>query len=273
MLPHAWEKNMITKPADRSEALCSTLRWGWFGNVFGPLVLVLILIGLPLLPTPAPGSGPVERTLTGCVTGSAFYSVSLRETTKQPMKAYLIRFSDPIDLTPYEGKMISMRGWLQPGDRFRPRDGAQPTVVKETCGDDYRKVINREFINGYVVEAKRAARRNEFDEAFRLINKAVELDRTRCGTYIERAYLAYSRGDFASGARDVKLVKEKQCADPTDLNFLTLEDIGQILVKHGRRPEALQVYRMALDSCETDICRESITKDMDREGKLNRTSQ
>jgi hypothetical protein len=255
-------KHMGTGAVGRSVALVSTLRWDGSGNVFGILVFILTVADLTLPLTAARGSLPVERTLTGCVVGAAFYSVSLHEATRTPVKAYRIRFDKPVDVTPYEGKTISITGWLSPGDRFRLKDGAPPTVVRDTCNEEYRKVITTEFILGYVVEASKAARRNDFAEAFRLINKAIDLDRGRCGTYIERAYLSYARGDFASGAQDVQRVREGQCADPATLNFLTMKDIGKILVSHGKRPEALQVYRMALDSCQTDICRDSIQKDM-----------
>lgn len=80
----------------------------------------LIAAGVLMCAAPALASRPVPRTITGCVSGGTFTSDD----------GYVIRakganFED-YDLGRFEGRRISVRGMLSPGDLFavkgRPRD-------------------------------------------------------------------------------------------------------------------------------------------------------
>jgi len=72
------------------------------------------------------------------------------------------------------------------------------------------------------------------------------------------------KDDFEAVARDVSVIKTGACANPRKANYLLLENLGKLLESKGRKQEALEVYRIALDTCASDgnICpsRESIEK-------------
>ena len=222
------------------------------------IIFVAMLVGAVLFPLSGESSRPVEVTLTGCVLGNTFYSIKAD-------RAYPIRFSPPLDLTPHEGKTLTIQGWLSPGDRFSPLKGKSPRVVKDTCDADARRAINKLYSVQYRIDALKAAKNGDFQNAFLLIEKALELDRTDCDTYTDRAHIHCIRDDFEAVARDVAVIKTGACASPRKANFLLLEDLGKLLESKGKKQEAIEVYTIALDACAsygTEICRESIERDM-----------
>ncbi|OPY12345.1 MAG: hypothetical protein A4E69_02265 [Syntrophus sp. PtaB.Bin138] len=226
-------------------------------------VIMLMTINL-LLPANVTGSMPVEKTLTGCVIKGQFFSVTIDSRTNRPVKAYQIRMGQDLDLAAYEGKTVSMTGDLLPGDRFILKRGVRPVVIKGACDNDSISVIRKEFVMEYRVSAYQAAKKMNFAEALILANRALDLDKTLCGTYIDRAHIHYLKGDFASGAADIKWVREGRCADRQDLNFLLLEEIGITLEKAGRKTDAIEIYSMGLDSCRSDMCKETMDRGMKR---------
>jgi len=74
------------------------------------------------------------------------------------------------------------------------------------------------------------------------------------------------KDDFEAVTRDVSVIKTGACANPRKANYLLLEDLGKLLESKGRRQEALEAYRIALDTCTSDggMCwsRETIEKDI-----------
>jgi hypothetical protein len=233
-------------------------RWGGAGKLSVALFVVLLIATPFLTPDFALGSAPVKRTLTGCVVDGKFFSASVDRRTNKPVKAYPMRVEKGPDLGPYEGKKLSMSGFLFPGDRFVLEGSI--VVVKQTCDGDDRVVIQKEFIMAYRVAGYKAAQKKDFDEALRAVNQALDMDASLCGSYIDRALIYYLKGDFAAGAADVKRVKEGACVDPQGLNYLMLEEMGTILEKAGKKSEAVDLYRMGLDSCQSDMCRQKMDK-------------
>lgn len=207
-------------------------------------------------------SRPVQRVLAGCVRAGEFYSIYVNQNTGKPSQAYRIRFRGKPDLSAYEGKTVTVEGWFSPGDAFSLKEGTKPIVVSPTCSNDNQKVIRRQFLISYVVAAHRAANKNDFNEAFRLINKAFEMDPMDCQTYIDRAYIYYLHGNSGPGDQDLRFVMARGCPDTYRLNFLTMDDVAKVLLRHGRRTEALELYNFALDSCISDTCRETIKKEL-----------
>lgn len=256
------ESKHATRTAEQ-ETVMAAPRWGGAGKLSVALFVVLFIAAPFLTPNFAMGSMPVKRTLTGCVVGGKFFSVSVDQRTNKPVKAYPIRLEQSPDLAPYEGKKLSMSGSLLPGDRFIFKEGSL-VVVKETCDGDDRVVIQKEFIMSYRVAGYMAATKKNFDEALRLVNWAFDMDINLCGTYIDRARIYYLKGDFVSGAADVKRVKEGACVDPQGLNFLVLEEMGATLEKTGKKSDAIELYRMGLDSCQSDLCREAMDKSIQK---------
>lgn len=228
--------------------------------------MVFFLIIFPaisfFIPATATGSMPVKKTLTGCVVGGRFFSISLDFQTNKPVKAYPMRIEKNLDLALYEGKTLSMDGFLLPGDRFVLMEGGVPEVVNEKCESDNLAVIRKEFIMEYRIAGYMAAKKKDFDEALRLVNWALGMDKTLCGTYIDRAHIYYLKGDFASGEADVRTVRNGACTDPQGLNYLMLEEMGAILEKTGKNTDAVELYKMGLDSCRSDMCRDTLNKNI-----------
>ncbi len=83
--------------------------------------LVLVILAGWWFVDESGASRPVARTLTGCVVGGTFYSVS--EGAAQPGRStpvvYRISVQD-MDLSRYEGQKLQIQGYLAPGDRFTP---------------------------------------------------------------------------------------------------------------------------------------------------------
>ena len=223
-------------------------------------LVILLLLSLVCMPCTGGASRPVERALTGCVIKGQFFSVSL-DREQNPSRAYRIRVQEGLGLSQYEGKAIVINGWLSPGDLFRMKPGTGPTTGG-TCPEGYRRVINKEFLVDYVVAAHKAAEKGDLKQALSLMEKAFEIDPADCQTYIDRAYIHYLRGDFAGGGQDIGTVKAGSCANRGRLNFLVMEDAGKILLRHGKKAEALELYNMALESCGSDICRDSVNKEI-----------
>ncbi|HEY3274982.1 MAG TPA: hypothetical protein VGJ94_00050 [Syntrophorhabdaceae bacterium] len=181
-----------------------------------------------------------------------------------PVRAYRMQMPASVDLSRHEGKTITVHGFLAPGDRFTPKGGNAPVIKKETCSHEYRKVISREIMMEYAVGALRAADKKDFKEAERLIAKAVDMDKNDCQTYIDRAYIHYAKGDIDAGRTDIKRVLDRQCPDRSRLNFLILGDVAKQLCGAGKKHEAEEVYRLALETCQSDICRDSVGTELKR---------
>jgi hypothetical protein len=248
-----WRSNMVNNIICRIGSLISTV------------LFIILCFAVPLLiTTNAIGSMPVEKTLTGCVIGGRFFSISSDSRTNTPVKAYPIRTGLEHNLASYEGKTISLNGSLLPGDRFILKEGTRPFVINESCGHDKLNVIQKEFIMEYRVAGYQAAMKKNFDEALKLVNRALDMNKTLCGSFIARAQIYYLKGDFAAGAADVKRIKDGACIDPKDLNYLILEEIGATLEKSGRKADAIELYKMGLNSCQSDMCRETMNKDIQK---------
>ena len=225
--------------------------------VFGILIMLLAA------PFMTEASRPVERTLTGCVIENRFYSV-------YPDQAYPIRLSPPVDLKPYEGKSISIKGWLHPGDLFSIKDGAAIQIVSTTCDVQSRKAISKQYILRYRLQALDLAKQGHFDEALAIIGKAFEIDGSDCDTYTDRAQIYCLNNDLKAVIKDVTVIKTGACANPKKANYLLLEDLGKCLEGKGRKGEALEVYRLAVDSCVgrgDDLCKQPLSEHIKRLGK------
>ena len=66
------------------------------------------------------------------------------------------------------------------------------------------------------------------------------------------------------GAADIKRVKDGMCVDPQGLNFLMLEELGATFEKAGKKSDAIDLYYMGLNSCDSDMCREAMEKSLRR---------
>jgi hypothetical protein len=57
-------------------------------------------------------------------------------------------------------------------------------------------------------------------------------------------------------------VKDGACVDSQGLNYLILEEMGATLEKSGKKDDAVELYKMGLLSCQSEMCRETMNKNM-----------
>ncbi len=70
-------------------------------------------------------SEPVYKTVTGCVAGGVLYSLEeVNDASAQnALVAYPLKITG-LNLNRFEGKKVSVQGYLLPGDRFNPAPGS-----------------------------------------------------------------------------------------------------------------------------------------------------
>ena len=209
-------------------------------------MVAMIFCVLMISPCIAEASVPVESTLTGCVEDGVFYSISL---DKDSAKAYKVPFTHPVDLKPYEGKPVRVSGWLSPGSKFTMHDKTAIQVTGDACDAISRKAIRRQHAVNYRVEADKAARKENFDKALTLMDKAFEIYPGDCDNYSDRAEIYCMKNDFGAVARDMSAIKTGACSNAAKANYLLLEDVAKCLERKGKRKEALDAYRLAYDGC------------------------
>jgi hypothetical protein len=210
-----------------------------------------------LVPLVARASAPVESTLVGCVVDGAFYSIDGR--------AYPIATPASLDLKPFEGKSIALKGLLYPGDRFVPADGAKPTVKDKTCPAASLALIRAEQVSRISVDAIYAAKAGKHDRAVELIERAVAMvSPPECDTLTLRAEVMALKGDTAAANKDVATIKAKKTCTVAKktVNPLLLQDVGNALVGKGDKKGGVAALELALAECDGDWCAESIKKDL-----------
>jgi hypothetical protein len=208
---------------------------------------------LLLTASTAGASKPVQRTLSGCVVDGTFYSIAGR--------AYRISTPASLDLRPLEGKGVSMRGWLSPGDRFELAQGARPEVMQRACPTRSLRLVRRDQVMGLRVAATKAATAGEHDRAVELIGQAMALvSPADCDTFTDRAHIMALKGDLPAAAKDVATIKAKKCFVEGRMNPLLLRDLGTLLLSKGDRRAAISALELALAACDGDWCRPDIEK-------------
>lgn len=101
---------------------------------------VLAMMTAWVVATPAAASGPVQRTLTGCVLGGILYTIHEGPPAAGRSRPVVYRITvQEMDLGPYEGENIRLHGHLLPGDRFIP--DASSLRVLGPCDRASRKAI------------------------------------------------------------------------------------------------------------------------------------
>jgi hypothetical protein len=88
------------------------------------------------------GSRPVLRKAPGCVIGGQVYVLDDAGGT------YRYTLTRPVDLRPYEGKVVVLDGWLLPGDRFTPRQATFKVLRYATLAERNRVAQYRSIWDG-----------------------------------------------------------------------------------------------------------------------------
>lgn len=212
------------------------------------IALVLCL----LVPAVAHASKPVKKTATGCVIRKTFFLVD-GDT------AY--RFSIPIDLAPYEGKLITMKGLLYPGDRFTLEDGTQPQVKAAKCPAASLRPIKRIEAMDLRLAAGRAAKDGDYGRALELSNEAIAvITPADCDAYVDRATVHVQKKDLPPAKADLALVKAKKKCVSKGLNWLLLQDLAKEFVDKGDKPSAVIALELARVACTSDLCKPDIER-------------
>jgi len=84
------------------------------------------LVLLALAAGPAAASQPVPRTITACVVGGAFTG------SRYVYRVHVLAAGErrPVDLAPFEGMTLRIKGYLLPGDHLTLRS---LEIVADTC--------------------------------------------------------------------------------------------------------------------------------------------
>jgi hypothetical protein len=217
-------------------------------------VRTLVVLTLLALGSVAHASKPVKKTLTGCVVDGKFYSID--------GVAYPIATPAKLDLTPFEGKSLALTGLLYPGDRFEPESGSVPDV-KGACPAASVRMIQRDKVLRFRVEATKAAKAGDFDAAVAAIGQAMALVAPPdCDTVTDRAHVFALKGDTAAAAKDVAAIRGRRCVVDKGkrMNPLLLTELGIALTDKGDKKTALDALQLALAACDGDWCKGDINK-------------
>ena len=215
----------------------------------GALFLVSLSVGA------ADASKPIPWTMKGCVAAGVFYSID--DDSASVVK--LMR--KQLDLTKLDGKHIEVAGLLYPGDYFTPGDAAP--VVKGACTAAHLRAIEYGKADELRMQAGRLASEGKLDESLKLVEASIKLVQpANCDTFIDRAHLFARKNELAAAARDVELLKARKCRFRGALNWLLLQELAVDLRKRGADKTAVEALTLALASCDADICRPDLERDL-----------
>jgi tetratricopeptide (TPR) repeat protein len=193
-----------------------------------------------LIPVQALGSRPVETIIVGCVIDGMLFGVGDALSVK---KVYIITVVPALNLTPFEGKKIRLRGRLSPADRFKP-DLEKGIEVLGTCDQKTRAVIGKELPQAHRTRAEEMAENNEWTGAWKYINKAIQLESSDCSLYLARAKFYEKQGKFADAVADAQRAVQHGCTRYPDWAFL-----AGLLEKEGKDSAAIDAYAKAVGVC------------------------
>jgi hypothetical protein len=219
-------------------------------------MLARVVVILCLAAATAHASQPVKKTVTGCVVKGTFFFVD---------GDYSYRFSiADLDLAPFEGQTITMKGWLSPGDRFELEKDTKPTVKAKTCGPAMMRPIKRDEAVDLRLAAGREAKAGNWEKAIELSNDALAvMTPAECDSYVDRGTIFAQKGDLDSAKKDLAIVKaRKPCfvLRTRKINFALLEDFAQAFIDKGDKKSGVTALELALANCDSEICRPDLKK-------------
>ncbi|MCL4818645.1 MAG: tetratricopeptide repeat protein [Vicinamibacteria bacterium] len=173
-------------------------------------------------PEPSVSGGLADRALEGCVEGGRFYSVG-----EAPRVVFLHDVvqpgrREPVDLRPYEGTAVRVRGALDPQDRIALDRGARPEVTARRC------------------PAERLVAILEYDDVFRMLSR----DET-----------------LARGLRQLELGFVRQAVATFDSILQRASDDGGALMGRGRAHAREGKWQAALADFERAAAAEPAAAD------------
>jgi tetratricopeptide (TPR) repeat protein len=214
----------------------------WLKSIF---VIWLFFLALPV---PVSASGPRFADIAGCIFDGMLFTFSKENPVamSQPPKvrAYWLAVIPPsVDLAAYEGKKIRLQGFLYPGNTFKP-DLAKGIEVLGTCDAGERLAIHHELPWVYRNQAKERARKNDWSNAWKYLDKALTIDSSNCSLYATRADFYVKQGKFQEAVQEAQRAVDYGCKRYPDWAFL-----AGLLEKVGKQRAALEAYEQALRAC------------------------
>ena len=207
-----------------------------------------ISIFLLSLAAPAPllGSRPIDYTMVGGVMDGLFFALEkgvFREGSPPEMRANLTRLIPPLNLAPYEGKKIRLQGRLYPAHAFKP-DLEKGIEVLGACDEEDRVAIHKELRMAYHHKAKQLSQ-NDWNNAWKYLNKAIELDRFSCTLYATAADFYTKQGKFEEAVKEAQRAVDYGCK-----RYQDWEVLGELLEKVSKISAAIDAYEQAVQVCE-----------------------
>ena len=210
------------------------------------LCIVAFLFSLAI-PVCLFASRPVDYLLVGCVQDGMLFSLRtavFKVGSSPETRANWIRVRPPsVNLAPYEGKKIGVRGFLHPGDLFQPDLNTLETLG--ICDEEANLAVRRELPQAYKRKAKEQAGQGDWDTAWNYINKAIKLDNSDCSLLFTRAEFYQQQGKIQEAVQDAQQAVDYGCRRYPDLAFL-----AELLERVGNKPAAIAAYKQALTECE-----------------------
>lgn len=168
--------------------------------------LFAVLSCLLFSPVPALASKPILRTFDGCVVDGLLISASGYQFTLMHHRGV-----QRIIVSKYEGKRITIRGLLHPGDYFTPDAPSLKVVGPCTL------MKNKRFVNAWAWGNRKVARNlhrlKRYGEALVRIDKALRLQPQNYAFYLTRGRIHLYSGNKAKARVDaqraLKLAKDE----------------------------------------------------------------
>lgn len=226
-----------------------------------------ILFAFLAMPPWTLASRPVDYLMVGCVLDGMMFSLGPNASVGSvpARRAYHIRMMPRgVDLTPYEGKKIQVRGFLKPGDIFQP--DLKTIKILGACDQESHVAVSRALPQAYRVKAVELGSQGNWEDAGKYINKAIQLDKSDCSLLLTRAQFYQQQGKITEALQDAQEAVHKGCNRYPDLGFL-----AELLESAGRKAAAILAYEQALAACEYKPDRERFEQSINRLKSHSRT--
>ena len=166
------------------------------------------------------------------------------EGSPPELRAEHMRLSPPsINLAPYEGKKIRFQGRLYPANVFKP-DLEKGIEVLGACDEEERVAIHKELPWAYHDKAKQLSQ-NDWDNAWKYLNKAIEIDSSNCSLYATKANFYANQGKFEEAVKEAQRAVDYGCK-----RYQDWEVLGELLEKVSKISAAIDAYEQAVQVCE-----------------------
>lgn len=167
--------------------------------MFPVRALMPVLTCVCLAATPAVSSAPIQRSITGCVIEGIFVTSTGYELTQRR------RNGSMLDLTVFEGRALTLEGWLHPGDAYditvAPRDDGP-------CPDAIRQHAVKVLPWAFFKRSRNLYEAGDVNGALTAIDRALAIDPNLCA-YGWRATVREAAGQTDDAILDATRASEQ----------------------------------------------------------------